>query len=80
MTLGCLEETSLKATLFVVAILPSMIPARAASREPVQTVMMYWTFGVVSLIKSRVAVILGDRVPWPPGRISTSRSGGLSNV
>lgn len=61
---------------------PSNTPARAASPEPVQTVIRYFRLGHVSLMNFIAASTGSDepRVPRPPGIRRISRGGALAKV
>lgn len=73
-TSGPRGVTSSQAALFVVALLPSNTPARAAMLAPVQTVIRYFTFGYASLTRFTTGSISSSdtRTPCPPGTMRTS--------
>lgn len=81
-TSGARAVISFHAFLFVVARLPLRIPARAASPEPVHTVIRYCSWGYISRMKAMVSRTgVGDpRAPSPPGTRRTSSAGGLAKV
>lgn len=76
-TSGPSATISFHAILLVVALLPLRTPARAASPEPVQTVIKYSRRGYISLMNSIAASIIGlkPREPRPPGIKRTSSGG-----
>jgi hypothetical protein len=68
------SDTPTQACLFVVALNPFKIPARAAMSAPVQTVIKYCRFGAIFLTHSMTSSPTSSD-PRPPGIKSTSRSG-----
>ena len=75
------SRTVSSARQWVVASLPSRIPAAASSSDPVHTDVVHsaWAWACRSQPRN-VSLVMSARVPYPPGTTITSGSGSSSRV